>query len=95
MRSNVYTIFVQFYSLTALFASPKAAVVRLKSLYTSVSDRASSREALANLRLEKGHKDYGHDIDNTEASYSMELGFSVCLDKPKDFIGKKARLQRK
>jgi 4-methylaminobutanoate oxidase (formaldehyde-forming) len=51
-------------------------------------------KALASLRLEKGYRDYGHDIDNMDDPYSVGLGFAVRLDKPIDFIGKKACMQR-
>jgi 4-methylaminobutanoate oxidase (formaldehyde-forming) len=47
-------------------------------------------KALASLRLEKGYRDYGHDIDNTDDPYETGLGFAVALDKPGDFIGKAA-----
>jgi 4-methylaminobutanoate oxidase (formaldehyde-forming) len=43
--------------------------------------------ALGSLRMEKGYRDYGHDIDNTDDAYETGLGFVVDLDKP-DFIGK-------
>jgi len=46
-------------------------------------------KALASLRMEKGYRDYGHDIDNTDNVLEAGLGFAVALDKP-DFIGKDA-----
>jgi len=51
--------------------------------------------ALASLRLEKGYRDYGHDIDNMDDPYSTGLGFAVRLDKKGDFIGKQACIERK
>ncbi|NCF62900.1 MAG: FAD-dependent oxidoreductase [Gammaproteobacteria bacterium] len=52
-------------------------------------------KALASLRLEKGYRDYGHDIDNLDDPYSTGLGFAVRLDKKGDFIGKQACIERK
>lgn len=51
--------------------------------------------ALSSLRMEKGYRDYGHDIDNTDCPYEVGLGFAVNLDKAGDFIGKEACLQKK
>ncbi len=52
-------------------------------------------KALGSLRLEKGYRDYGHDMDNTEDPYEAGLGFTVRLDKPGDFIGKGACVSKK
>ena len=52
-------------------------------------------KALGSLRLEKGYRDYGHDMDNTDDPYEAGLGFTVRLDTPRDFIGKKACVARK
>jgi 4-methylaminobutanoate oxidase (formaldehyde-forming) len=51
-------------------------------------------QALRSLRLEKGYRDYGHDIDNTDDVYEAGLGFVVDLTKP-DFIGKAYCVERK
>ena len=32
--------------------------------------------------MEKGYRDYGHDIDNTDSVLEAGLGFAVDLDKP-------------
>jgi len=45
--------------------------------------------------MEKGYRDYGHDIDNMDDPYSVGLGFAVRLDKERDFIGKQACMERK
>lgn len=45
-------------------------------------------KALTSLRMEKGYRDYGHDMDNTDDPYEVGLGFTVKLDKPGGFIGK-------
>lgn len=47
-------------------------------------------KALGSLRMEKGYRDYGHDIDNTDDPYEVDLGFTVKLDKPGGFIGQEA-----
>jgi heterotetrameric sarcosine oxidase gamma subunit len=52
-------------------------------------------KALGSLRMEKGYRDYGHDIDNTDDPYETGLGFALNLDKPGGFIGKEAVLARK
>ena len=57
--------------------------------------RHAGLRALASLRLEKGYRDYGHDIDNMDDPYSTGLGFAVRLDKQGDFIGKQACIERK
>ena len=57
--------------------------------------RHAGLRALASLRLEKGYRDYGHDIDNMDDPYSTGLGFAVRLDKQGDFIGKQACIDRK
>jgi len=45
-------------------------------------------KALASLRMEKGYRDYGHDIDNTDSVLEAGLGFAVDLDH--DFVGRAA-----
>ncbi len=52
-------------------------------------------KALASLRMEKGYRDYGHDIDNTDSVLEAGLGFAVDLDKPGGFVGKDAVLAKK
>jgi heterotetrameric sarcosine oxidase gamma subunit len=51
--------------------------------------------ALGSLRMEKGYRDYGHDLDNTDDPYETGLGFAVDLKKPGGFIGREALLERK
>ena len=43
--------------------------------------------ALGSLRLEKGYRDYGHDVDNTDSVDAAGLGFAVRLDQPGGFVG--------
>jgi 4-methylaminobutanoate oxidase (formaldehyde-forming) len=52
-------------------------------------------KALGSLRMEKGYRDYGHDIDNTDGPYEVGLGFALDLKKPHGFIGKEAVLAHK
>jgi 4-methylaminobutanoate oxidase (formaldehyde-forming) len=52
-------------------------------------------KALSSLRMEKGYRDYGHDIDNTDCPLEAGLGFALALDKPGGFIGRDALLARK
>ncbi|MRG95421.1 GcvT family protein [Polyangium spumosum] len=51
-------------------------------------------KALASLRMEKGYRDYGHDIDNTDSVLEAGLGFAVDLKKP-SFLGREAVLAKK
>ena len=48
--------------------------------------------ALSSLRLEKGYRDHGHDLDNTDDVWGAGLGFAVALDKPGGFVGREATL---
>jgi 4-methylaminobutanoate oxidase (formaldehyde-forming) len=56
--------------------------------------RHAGLKALASLRMEKGYRDYGHDIDNTDDVLEAGLGFAVALDK-EHFIGRDAVLARR
>ena len=49
-------------------------------------------KALASLRMEKGYRDYGHDIDNTDPVFEAGLGFFVDMKKPGGFLGRDAVL---
>ncbi len=57
--------------------------------------RHAGLKALASLRMEKGYRDYGHDIDNTDSVLEAGLGFAVDLDKPGGFVGRDAVLAQK
>lgn len=57
--------------------------------------RHAGLKALASLRMEKGYRDYGHDIDNTDSVLEAGLGFAVDLKKPRGFLGKEAVLAKK
>jgi heterotetrameric sarcosine oxidase gamma subunit len=56
--------------------------------------RHAGLKALGSLRMEKGYRDYGHDIDNTDGVLEAGLGFAVALDKPGGFVGRDAVLAR-
>jgi glycine cleavage system aminomethyltransferase T/glycine/D-amino acid oxidase-like deaminating enzyme len=57
--------------------------------------RHAGLKALASLRMEKGYRDYGHDIDNTDSVLEAGLGFAVDLKKPGGFIGREAVVAKK
>jgi glycine cleavage system aminomethyltransferase T/glycine/D-amino acid oxidase-like deaminating enzyme len=57
--------------------------------------RHAGLKALASLRMEKGYRDYGHDIDNTDSVLEAGLGFALDLKKPGGFLGKEAVLAKK
>jgi heterotetrameric sarcosine oxidase gamma subunit len=48
--------------------------------------------AMTGLRLEKGYRDFGVDIDNTDTPLEAGLGFAVAWDKPGGFTGRDALL---
>ncbi len=68
---------------------------RLVAAGTAVGLRHAGLKALGSLRMEKGYRDYGHDIDNTDTVLEAGLGFAVALDKPGGFIGRDAVLAQK
>ena len=50
-------------------------------------------KALGSLRLEKGYRDFGHDMDNTDTLLQVGLGFTV--DNSHEFIGKEIVAEEK
>jgi 4-methylaminobutanoate oxidase (formaldehyde-forming) len=68
---------------------------RLTAAGEKVGLRHAGLKALASLRMEKGYRDYGHDIDNTDSVLEAGLGFAVDLKKPAGFLGKEAVLAKK
>jgi len=68
---------------------------RLVAAGERVGMRHAGLKALASLRMEKGYRDYGHDIDNTDSVLEAGLGFAVDLKKPGGFIGRDAVLAKK
>jgi glycine cleavage system aminomethyltransferase T len=68
---------------------------RLVSAGERVGLRHAGLKALASLRMEKGYRDYGHDIDNTDSVLEAGLGFAVDMKKPGGFLGKEAVVAKK
>lgn len=68
---------------------------RLTQAGKSVGLRHAGLKALASLRMEKGYRDYGHDIDNTDNLLEAGLGFAADLKKPGGFLGKEFVLAKK
>jgi 4-methylaminobutanoate oxidase (formaldehyde-forming) len=60
----------------------------------TVGLRHAGLRALSSLRMEKGYRDYGHDIDNTDSVLEAGLGFAVDLKKSGGFLGRDAVLAR-
>ena len=67
---------------------------RLVAAGERVGLRHAGLKTLASCRMEKGYRDYGHDIDNTDSVLEVGLGFAVDLKKP-GFIGRDAVLAKK
>ena len=67
----------------------------LQGAGTAYDLRPVGLKALASLRMEKGYRDFGHDIDNTDCPLEVGLGFALALDKPGGFVGCEAVLERK
>lgn len=51
--------------------------------------------AMNSLRVEKGYRHWGHDINGDDTPLEAGLGFAVAFDKDIDFIGKEALLKQK
>jgi 4-methylaminobutanoate oxidase (formaldehyde-forming) len=68
---------------------------RLTSAGEGLGLRHAGLKALASLRMEKGYRDYGHDIDNTDSVLEAGLGFAVDLKKAGGFVGKEAVMAKK
>ena len=52
-------------------------------------------KALSSLRMEKGYRDYGHDLDNLDTLYEAGLGFTADYDKAGGFVGQAATLAQR
>ncbi len=57
--------------------------------------RHAGLKALASLRMEKGYRDYGHDIDNMDNVFETGLSFTVDFEKTGGFLGRDAALKQK
>jgi glycine cleavage system aminomethyltransferase T/glycine/D-amino acid oxidase-like deaminating enzyme len=67
----------------------------LMSAGADLGIRPVGLSAMSSLRLEKGYRDMGIDIDNTDNPIEAGLGFAVAWDKPGGFIGRDALLAAK
>jgi 4-methylaminobutanoate oxidase (formaldehyde-forming) len=56
---------------------------------------AAGYRAIDSLRLEKGYRVWGADIDPGRTPYEAGLGFCVKLDKPGGFLGREALVAQK
>jgi len=68
---------------------------RIVGAGSSFGLRHAGLKALASLRMEKGYRDYGHDMDNTDNIFEVGLGHFVDLEKDGGFIGREAVLEQK
>lgn len=68
---------------------------RLLAAGAPLGMRHAGLKALGSLRMEKGYRDYGHDIDNTDTVWEAGLGFAVDLKKPGGFLGRDAVVAQK
>ena len=57
--------------------------------------RFAGLKALSSLRLEKGYRDYGHDMDNTDTIHQVGLSFTCDFEKLGGFIGREAVLEER
>ena len=78
---------------------PAEQAVHVYDLLRAAGERSGLRpaglRALSSLRLEKGYRDYGHDIDNTDGPLEAGFGFALAIDKPGGFVGRDAVLAAK
>ncbi|MBT7610718.1 MAG: FAD-dependent oxidoreductase [Bacteriovoracaceae bacterium] len=78
---------------------PSSQSVHVYDEIVAIGERFNLRHAglrsLGSLRMEKGYRDYGHDIDNTDNPFETGLGFAVNLKTDNDFIGKAAAIKLK
>lgn len=61
----------------------------------SVGLRHAGLAALGSLRMEKGYRDYGHDVDNTDDPLSVGFGAFLADDKPGGYVGQGAVHERR
>jgi 4-methylaminobutanoate oxidase (formaldehyde-forming) len=62
---------------------------------TSYGLRQVGLLAMSSLRLEKGYRDYGVDIENTDDPLVAGLAFTIAWDKAGGFVGRDALLGRR
>ena len=59
------------------------------------SHSALDIKTYAMVLLEKGYRDFGHDMDNLDTLLEAGLGFAADLKKPGGFLGREAVLKQK
>ena len=78
---------------------PTEAAVHVYDRITSEGEGAglthAGLKALGSLRMEKGYRDYGHDLDNCDTLLEAGLGFTADYDKPGGFVGMEACLAQR
>jgi glycine cleavage system aminomethyltransferase T/glycine/D-amino acid oxidase-like deaminating enzyme len=67
----------------------------LRTVGADLGFRPVGLAAMNSLRLEKGYRDMGVDIDNTDTPLGAGLAFTISWDKPGGFIGRDALLAAK
>jgi len=67
----------------------------LRSAGADLGLRPVGLAAMGGLRLEKGYRDFGVDIDNTDDPLTAGLGFTIAWDKAGGFVGREALLARR
>ena len=67
----------------------------LVSVGQQVGLRHAGLKALASLRMEKGYRESGHDMDNTDSLFEVGLGFTADFSKPGGFVGMEAVMKQK
>jgi glycine cleavage system aminomethyltransferase T/glycine/D-amino acid oxidase-like deaminating enzyme len=67
----------------------------LRSTGADLGFRPVGLAAMNSLRLEKGYRDMGIDIDNTDTPLAAGLAFTISWDKPGGFVGRDALLEAK
>jgi 4-methylaminobutanoate oxidase (formaldehyde-forming) len=78
---------------------PTEAAVHVYDRITAEGEAAglthAGLKALGSLRMEKGYRDYGHDLDNCDTLLEAGLGFTADYDKPGGFVGMEACLAQR
>jgi 4-methylaminobutanoate oxidase (formaldehyde-forming) len=78
------------YVYDALLAAAAALNATPSERGPRVTLRPVGLKALGSLRLEKGYRDYGHDLDNTDSLAEAGLAFTAAWAKPLGFVGQAA-----
>ena len=68
---------------------------QIKEVGVDLGFRPTGMSSLSSMRLEKGYRDMGHDMDSQDNPLEAGLGFTVAWDKPGGFIGRDPLLAKK